>query len=431
MNYEEALRYIHSPKLNGMRLGLDNIKALMAALDNPQKQLKFVHIAGTNGKGSVASYLAHILTKAGYKTGLFTSPYIEKFNERIKVNHENISDDALGKITGMVKDRVKSFQISLTEFEIMTAIAFLYFYEQECDIVVLEVGLGGRLDSTNVIDNPLLSIITSISYDHQAFLGSTLAEIAGEKAGIIKENSPVLLYSQEKEAEEVIYRAAQEKGAKVYQPEFTAITRIQTDLNGQVFHYKTYRNLRISLLGEHQLKNAALVLEAIQLLNSKGLEVSENALRDGLTETTWPGRFEIIHQHPTVVIDGAHNIDSIKALVDNLTKYFSDKRIIAIVGILKDKDVDQIVGEVSSVVDTFITVTPDSPRAMKAEVLADFLKEKNLHAVSSRTYDEAADLALKQAGENDVICAFGSLYYIGAIRGIFTSEIFAGKFAKD
>ncbi|RKQ33923.1 bifunctional folylpolyglutamate synthase/dihydrofolate synthase [Oceanobacillus halophilus] len=418
MIYEEAIQYINSPKYHGMKLGLDNIRALMAALGNPQKQLKFIHVAGTNGKGSVASYLAHILTEAGYKTGLFTSPYIEQFNERIQVNHEKISNESLGKITGEVKEKILEMKQNPTEFEIITAISFQYFYEQQCDIVVLEVGLGGKLDSTNVIDTPILSVITPISYDHQSFLGTTLTEIAGEKAGIIKENAKVLLYPQDKDAEEVIYQAAREKNAVVYQPDFGAIKDVRSSLTGQYFSYQSYQDLQISLLGEHQLKNAALAIEAVHLLNEAGFSVHDATLRKGLSKTTWPGRFEIIHQNPVVVIDGAHNIDSIQALVDNLTKYFSKKKIIAILGVLKDKDVDKILEEVSPVINQFITVTPDSPRAVGAEELATLLEEKNIPVTSSETYEEAVQLAFQEAREDDVICAFGSLYYIGAVRRI-------------
>lgn len=427
MNYEEALQYIHSPKYNNMRLGLDNIKSLMSALGNPEKQLKFVHIAGTNGKGSVASYLSHILEKAGYKTGLFTSPFIERFNERIKVNQEDISDDSLAKITEMIKKIIEKEEISTTEFEIMSAIAFQYFYEQQCDIVVLEVGLGGRLDSTNVIDHPLLSIITSIGLDHQAFLGSTLTEIAGEKAGIIKENTPVLLYSQEKEAEDTVYRVAREKKSLVFQPDFSQITNISTDLSGQSFDYKSLKDLKVSLLGKHQLKNAAVVIEAVQLLKQNGIYIDENALRLGLAETKWPGRFEIIHQNPIVVIDGAHNIDSINALVDNLTKYFHDKKIIAILGILQDKDVEEMIEGVSAVIDSFITVTPNNPRAMKAEDLACRLTSKNQLAQASQSFEEAIELAIEKAGKDGIICSFGSLYYIGEIRKIMKSEKYVNK----
>lgn len=427
MNYEEALQFIHSPKHSRMSLGLDHIRLLMNALGNPEKQLKIVHIAGTNGKGSIASYLSHILGKAGYKTGLFTSPYIERFNERIKINQEDISDDSLAKITEMVKNKIEEEQIPTTEFEIMTAIAFQYFYEQQCDMVVLEVGLGGRLDSTNVIEHPLLSIITSISYDHQAFLGSTLTEIAGEKAGIIKENTPVLLYSQEKEAEDVIYRVAHEKNSLVFQPDFSQITNMSTDLSGQSFDYKSLKDLKITLLGEHQLKNAAVVLEAVKLLHENGIHIDEEALRLGLAETTWPGRFEIIHQNPIVVIDGAHNIDSINALVDNLTKYFHNKKIIAILGILKDKDVEEMIERVSPVVDRFITVTPGNPRAIKAEDLALRLTDKNQLALASQSFEGAIDLALEEAGEDGIICSFGSLYYIGEIRKIMKSEKYASK----
>ncbi|WP_085992915.1 bifunctional folylpolyglutamate synthase/dihydrofolate synthase [Oceanobacillus senegalensis] len=424
MNYDEALDYIHSPKYHGMRLGLDNIRELMTKLGNPQKRLKFIHIAGTNGKGSVASYLSHILTKAGYKTGLFTSPYIERFNERIQVNHEEIPDQSLGNITKLVKEKVESMREAPTEFEIITAIALTYFHKMDCDIVVLEVGLGGKLDSTNVIGPPLMSVITPIGYDHQAILGETLTEIAGEKAGIIKEGSTTVLYPQDKEAEEVIVQTALLKNNEVIKPDLRSLTPVLSDLNGQVFHYQTYKNLKIRLLGHHQLKNAAVVVEAVQLLNKLRFPVSEEALRDGLAETKWPGRFEVISKQPTIVIDGAHNIDSIRALVDNLTKHFSNRRIVAILGILRDKDARQMVEAVLPVIDSFITVTPDNPRAMDAGNLAGYIEEYGVPTIASDSYDQAIQMAIKQVNNHDVICAFGSLYYIGAIR----SRITSGKF---
>ncbi|RLL44902.1 bifunctional folylpolyglutamate synthase/dihydrofolate synthase [Oceanobacillus piezotolerans] len=419
MNYQEALNYIHTPMINGMKFGLERMQLIMEALGNPQDKLKVIHIAGTNGKGSVASYLSHVLTSAGYKTGLFTSPFLEAFNERFKINNQEIENEALSRITGLVKEKVEAVQVSLSEFELITAIAFQYFHEEQCDVVVLEVGLGGRLDSTNIIHSPVLSIITSIGYDHQAYLGDTLPEIAGEKAGIIKEGRPVILYPQEKETEDVILGVASEKNSKVVIPDFSQIKLIEKSLEGQTFDYKDCKQINISLLGEHQLKNAALVIEAIESIRAEGFKIDGAALIRGLAATKWPGRFEVIKQRPTVIIDGAHNIDSVRTLMGNLTTYFHDKRMIAIFGVLKDKDVSQMIEEVSSRIQTFITVTPDSPRAMLAGELADELRDKNLNAISSESYEEAVELALKMANTEDIICSFGSLYYIGSIRRVF------------
>lgn len=422
MKYVEALQYIHSPKYNKMELGLDQIRMLMATLGNPQEKLRCIHIAGTNGKGSVASYLSHILMEAGYKTGLFTSPFIERFNERIKVNGEDISDDDLAKITEKIKGKIEENEIPTTEFEIMTAIAFEYFYEQNCDIVVLEVGLGGRLDSTNVIEEPLLSVITSISQDHQAFLGTTLSEIAREKAGIIKENRPLLLYSQEKETEDAIFEIAKLKKSSVHQPDFSKIRTSQSDLSGQVFDYKDYDRLKIKLLGAHQLKNATMAIEAVHLLKDIELEITEEAVRSGLEKTVWPGRFEILKKDPVFIIDGAHNIDSVQALLDNLTKYFPKKKVIGIVGMLKDKDIDSIINMITPIISQFITVTPISPRAIQASDLARQIQEKNAQAKASQSYKEAIAMAMEEAEEGDIICSFGSLYYIGEIRKIIGNE---------
>ncbi|AXI08565.1 bifunctional folylpolyglutamate synthase/dihydrofolate synthase [Oceanobacillus zhaokaii] len=418
MNYEEALAFIHGEQYKGMKLGLDNITKLMDLLGNPQKELKFVHIAGTNGKGSIASFINQILIKAGYKTGLFTSPYLERFNERIKINNHDIADEQLSNITAEIKDKINEMEDKPTEFEIVTAIAFQYFYEQQCDVVVLEVGLGGRFDSTNVIENPLLSIITSIGLDHQAFLGNTLAEIAFEKAGIIKKNSQAMLYPQTGEVEEVIHRIAAERNSTVNKADFSKLKRITNSIEGQVFHYKGYQDLRISLLGEHQLKNVAIAIEAIEILRDSGLSIREDDLREGLAETRWPGRFEIISHNPFFVIDGAHNQDGIHALVTNIKQLFTGRKIIGILGILKDKDYQQMIEEVSPVIDQFITVTPDNPRAIPADELASYLTKHHIAAVAAESYEAAIKLAYNEIEENDVICAFGSLYYIGEIRRV-------------
>ncbi|RDW19754.1 bifunctional folylpolyglutamate synthase/dihydrofolate synthase [Oceanobacillus chungangensis] len=418
MNYEESLAFIHGRQYKGMKLGLDNITKLMELLGNPQNKLKFIHIAGTNGKGSTASFINQVLIKAGYKTGLFTSPYLERFNERIKINNQDVPDNQLSDITNLIKTKIDEMEDKPTEFEIVTAIAFQYFYEQQCDVVVLEVGLGGRFDSTNVIEKPLLSVITSIGLDHQAFLGNTLAEIAFEKAGIIKENSQVLLYPQTSEVEAVIHRVAAERNSTVDKADFTELKRITNSIDGQTFYYNGYQELRISLLGEHQLKNAAIAIEAIEILRHAGLTIHEDDMREGLAETKWPGRFEIINRDPLVVIDGAHNLDGIHALVLNIRQLFSGRRIIGILGILKDKDYQHMIEEVSPVIDQFITVTPDNPRAIPADELASYLIEHRIPAIAADSYDAAVELAYQESGEKDVICAFGSLYYIGEIKRV-------------
>ncbi|RDW17590.1 bifunctional folylpolyglutamate synthase/dihydrofolate synthase [Oceanobacillus arenosus] len=418
MNYEESLAFIHGSQYKGMKLGLDNITKLMDLLGNPQDKLKIIHIAGTNGKGSTASFIAQILIEAGYKTGLFTSPFLQRFNERIKINNQDIADKQLGDITTIVKEKMDEMEDKPTEFEIVTAIAFQYFYQLQCDVVVLEVGLGGRFDSTNVIKNPLLSVITSIGLDHQAYLGNTLPEIAFEKAGIIKENSQVMLYPQSSEVEAVIERVAKERNSIVNKADFSKLRRIANSIEGQLFNYKEYKELRISLLGEHQLKNAAIAIESINSLRNAGFKIREEHLRIGLAGTRWPGRFEVINREPLVVIDGAHNIDGIRALVTNITQLFPGRKIIAILGILRDKDYQQMIDEVSPVIDHFITVTPDNPRAIPAEELAAYLVKEQLPAIAAESFEAAVELAYQEMEENDVICAFGSLYYIGEIKRV-------------
>jgi len=422
MNYEEAIAFIHGPNGKGMKLGLDNIKELMYRLGDPQKKQTFIHIAGTNGKGSVASFVSQVLIQAGYKTGLFTSPFLQKFNERIKINNQDISDEDLSRVTTTVKETLEATDLEPTEFELVTSIALQYFYEQQCDIVVLEVGLGGRLDSTNVIENPILSIITLIGLDHQAYLGSTLREIAYEKAGIIKHNGEVLVYPQDAEAESVIEHQANEQNASVTKADFSRLENKESDLDGHKFSYKDVENMRISLVGEHQLKNAALAIEAVRILNEKEFQITDEALRMGLGHTRWPGRFEVLQKDPPVIIDGAHNIDGIRALVNNIKSHFKHKRVIAIIGLLQDKDYAGIIDEVLPVFDCFITVTPDNPRAVKADKLSSYLEQKGVASIPCDSYGDAVQVAISENSGEDVIIAFGSLYYIGAIRTIFASK---------
>lgn len=283
LGYKEALDYIHGTRKFGCKLGLENIRTLLSMLGNPHKKLKYVHVAGTNGKGSTVAFISSILIESGYKTGIFISPYIERFTERIRVNREEISKEDLARITGIVKAKVDEMLMNglfhPTEFEIVTAIAFQYFYEMKCDVVVLEVGLGGRFDSTNVIDDSLVSIITSVSYDHMAILGDTLSKIAFEKAGIIKNNSDVVLYTQDKEVEKVVEDACSASNSTLHKVKFEGIQVVYYDIEGQIFNFGVYKNLKIKLLGAHQFKNAVVALEACKILAYKGYKITEETVK--------------------------------------------------------------------------------------------------------------------------------------------------------
>ncbi len=431
MDYKEAINYIHGSLKFGIKLGLENMTVLLELLGNPHKRLKFIHIAGTNGKGSTAAFITSILTHAGYRVGTFTSPYIQRFNERIKIDGEDIEESDLARLTGKVKAKVDLMvergSNHPTEFEIVTAVALLHYFEKSCDIVVLEVGLGGRFDSTNIIDTPLAAVITTINYDHMNILGNTLPKIAYEKAGIIKENTDVIAYPQTEEVLHVLQEACENTGSRLNVADFGTIVLKDFSIDGQEFDYKGYKNLRIKLIGEYQLKNAALAVDAAELLNSKGLKISQDAVRTGLFETTWPGRFEVVSKRPLILIDGAHNEEGAKVLADSLRKYFPHKKKLFIMGVLKDKDYKSLIEAVAPIASGFITVRPHNDRALDSRELAAVLKNYCANVVEGDTIKEAVKAAVDRWTEDIVICAFGSLYYIGEVRELLSDKNYLEK----
>lgn len=430
MNYEEALRYINDQEKFGSNLRLDTIRRLLELLGNPHKDLKYIHIAGTNGKGSTSSYVATMLEEAGYKVGLFTSPYLERFNERIAINGADIPNERLAEITERVKDRI---QIMIQEeyehpttFEIITAIGFVYFKEEKVDYVVLEVGLGGRLDATNVIDESLLSIITTIDYDHMDVLGNTLGEIAYEKAGIIKERGLVLSYPQKEEAIEVIEKVCEERKAELTICPMENVKIIELNEYGGIFDYHynntAFKNLEISLIGEHQVYNAALSVTAILLLREKGLvNITDEQIRSGLKKARWKGRLEVLNRHPLFVIDGAHNPQGVQTLVDNL-KRFRYNRLILGIGILKDKEVEKIVEAITPLADEIVITEANIYRKMKAEELEQMINKYNKNTHVEKDIKKAIDKSYELAKEDDLILFMGSLYLIGDVRKIYTEN---------
>lgn len=433
MNYEEALYYIHNTNRFGSKLGLENMRHLLELMGNPQDKLRFVHIAGTNGKGSVAAFISSILMKAGYRTGLYTSPYIERFTERIRINSEEISWDNLARITSLVKEKIDIMTAGgmnhPTEFEVVTAVAFQYYLEQQCDVIVLEVGLGGRLDATNIIRTPLVSVITAIALDHTDILGDTIEKIAREKAGIIKQGGNVVIYPQDEKIAAIFRDVAQSSNCSITAVNDTMIKPGPFDEDGQYFSYGEYKNLRIRLIGQHQLSNAAVAIEAISALRHSGLKVSDQNISDGLKSAVWAGRMEILRKDPLLIIDGAHNAQGADALAETLRAYFPEKKKIFIIGVLKDKDYGQLIKAVSDMASHFLTVTPDSQRALNGEVLADFIREY-YNNIGNDTIDveyctsirDAVIKGLGLAGKDDLVCAFGSLYYIGEVRHLALNE---------
>lgn len=423
MNYEEALNYIHGALKFGIKLGLQNIETLLGLMGNPQDKLKYVHVAGTNGKGSTVTFISSILIEAGYKVGIYTSPCIERFNERIKVNSSEIDGEDLARITGFVKEKVdilvSKYEIYPTEFEIVMAIAFQYFYEMKCDIVVLEVGLGGRFDATNVIKEPLVSVIATISYDHMDRLGDTLEKIAFEKAGIIKDGIDVVAYPGQEQVMDVIRKVCEDRKANLHTVDFTNIKINSYSIDGQEFMYNAWKSLKISLLGEHQVKNAVVALNAIEVLSTKGYNISDDSILKGLLNARWPGRLEVLCKQPVFLIDGAHNGEGASALAKVLKTYFPGKKILFIVGALKDKDVISIIEPTIPLASGYITVTPDSGRALASKDMAILLSQYCKNVLVSDTIEEAIKTSLSLASKDDIICAYGSLYYIGKVRSYF------------
>lgn len=419
MDYETAMIKLRGEVCSGIKLGLQNIKTLMEKLGNPQDKLKIIHIAGTNGKGSCTSFVNSALVSQGYKVGMFTSPSIYNFEERIRINNKNIPEDKLIDLMNEVREVAETMEVFPADFELVTAIAFLYFYREKCDFAIMEVGLGGRLDATNVAQNPLITLITSISLDHQQFLGNTIPEIALEKAGIIKENVPLVLYSQSKEAMDSIIGVANSKNSKVILNDLEKIELLENTKNGQIINYKDFKNLKINLLGSHQINNATISLELLEQLRKMGFEISNESIYNGFSSVTWPCRFELVSKNPDFILDGAHNIDGIEKFISSMNFYYKDNKKIGIFGVLADKDYNEMLAKIVPCFDVFLTVRPDSDRAMESKELKERIEKLTKKKVYSfENYQDAIDKAFEISKEDDVISAFGSLYFVGEVRNL-------------
>lgn len=424
MNYHEALSYIHGVNHTFCKPGLERISALCEALGNPQKKLKFVHVAGTNGKGSTSCMLASILKQAGYRTGLYTSPYIYRFNERMQINGLEIEDTALAELVSEIAPIADKMSDRPTEFELITAVAFEYFRRERCDIVVLEVGMGGRFDSTNIIEEPLLSIITGISLDHVAFLGDTVEKIAFEKAGIIKEGRPVIFGGENEEALAVIKKRSLALSAPFYTVDHSLIHDTSMSLSGTEFSFGEWKNVRLSLLGAYQPKNASLVLKSVEILRDSGLKIDTGAVYDGIREARWRARFEIISKNPTVIFDGGHNVEGIAAAVNSIKEYYPNGRVAVMSGVLADKDYRAIARSISEVAASAFTITPDNPRALPAEKYSEVLSEYGVSAIAYHSIKEALKSAIAYAKENQVpLFCLGSLYTYGSVLDAIKENI--------
>lgn len=416
MTGEAVAARVHAYAWTGHKPGLARTRALLDALGCPERALKFVHITGSNGKGSTAAMLASILTAAGYRTGLFTSPHLYRFNERFQLDGAPIPDAALASVTDRVLAAAETLPEHPTEFELMTAIGFLWFAEAHCDIVVLEVGLGGRLDSTNVIPAPEAAVITNIALEHTALLGDTLAAIAREKAGILKSGSRAVLYAQTAEVEAVISRVCAEQAIPLTVTAPARLTLLSSGPDGQRFTYRTDAERYLHLLGSYQLRNVMTVLDTVDALRAQGRTISDDAVAAGLAAARWPGRLELVRRAPDFIIDGGHNPQCAQALADALRGLYGDRKLILLVGVLADKDWQAMVGELLPLAKCVLTVRPESERAKSETELADWIRAQGVPAEAHASLGEAADAALALASPDDVICAYGSLYSVGELR---------------
>ena len=418
MNYKEARVYLDEVSKYGSVLGLESMRELLRRLGDPQNELKFIHISGTNGKGSVLAYLSTILSGAGYRTGRYISPTLFSYRERIQVDGEYIEKESLAchvtAIAAAAEEMQKAGLPSPTVFEMETALAFLYFKEKRCDIVTLEVGCGGLLDATNVITTTLMEVIASISMDHTDLLGDTLAKIAAQKAGIIKPDTMVVSAQQKSEAAQVIEDTCKEQHCTLQMVDESKISNVHYGAEGQTFSYKTWENVAISLAGSYQIKNAALALEGVEALRKLGYALSDQQVREGLLHTAWRGRFTTLRRDPTVIIDGAHNPAAALELKESLERYFPGKTLYFVMGMFKDKDYAQVIDLTAPLARHIITVeTPGNPRAMPARELAEAVGKVNPSVEWADSVAHGVEKALAMAGKEDAVIVFGSLSFLG------------------
>ncbi len=426
MNYQESLDYILGTPNPGGVYERNVMQSLLEKLGDPHKGVKYVHIAGTNGKGTTSAFVASVLREAGYKTGLYTSPFIQRFNERIQVNGEQIPDEDLARITTTISEKVPEVMAEgrrrPTIFELITALGFCWFKEQQCDIVVLEVGMGGRLDATNAImdEDSVVSAMVNIGFDHMEFLGDTLPLIAGEKAGIIKENGDVVVYGQSPEVEKVFYDKALEKHAAYTRSDNENAVVKQMDVTGTTFCFGPWQDMKIRLLGRYQVRNACTALTVIERLRLHGYVITDEQVYAGMEKAIWPGRAELLRQEPTVIVDGAHNPQGFEALMETMELLFPGKKLRIVLGVLADKDFQSGIDIAIPHAKKFYAVTPPSYRALDAGELAEDIREKSEVPVAPfDSIPAAIEAALAESGKDDVIAILGSLYQVGDVRTYF------------
>lgn len=420
MLYEEARVYLDHVSKYGSVLGLDSIKSLLEELGNPQKDLTFIHIAGTNGKGSILAYLSQILTEAGYRTGRYISPTIMEYLERFQIDGKYMEEEEFAEITGDVKRAAEKLvemgKPSPTAFEIETAIAFEYFRKQACDFVVLEAGMGGALDATNIVENTKLCIFASISMDHIGVLGTSLEEIAENKAGILKKGSVAVSCMQQECVLQVLRQKAEGMGCPLFVADPKKVQVIQRSLKGQRFSYQEYEELEIPLTGQCQIENAITVLEAVKVLRCQGIRISQEAVRQGLKNTRWPGRFTVYDEKPLVIVDGAHNEDAAKRLAQNINMLLPGRKVTAVMGVFQDKEYEKIITIMAPFLKFVYTIDlPNRERTLEKEVLCERLKKQGIEAETAESIEEALRLAKQREKEDGAVLVFGSLSYLGDV----------------
>ena len=420
MNLNEALEFIQSICWLGTHPGLGRITELLRRLGDPHKDLKFVHITGTNGKGSVAAMVTATLNAAGLNVGRFTSPHLRYYNERINVAGQDVSDEDICRLAELIKPAAEAMEEKPSEFEVWTAMAMCYFKQRNCDIVVLEVGLGGRLDSTNVIPAPEVAVITNLGLEHTEYLGDTIEKIAFEKAGIIKPGCDVVLYGQGEEATGVVRAKCEECGCKLHITDESVQKLHESGLTGQTLSYRHRENLRLRLIGTYQYRNAAVALDAIDVLKARGFNIPEEAVYEGFAKVVWPGRFEVLREEPLVIVDGAHNPNGVEELAKCLNTYLPGKKVTFMMGVMADKDYVSMLDEILPMAKNFVAVRPESDRALASADLKHEIETRlRIPAIDGGSVKDGVKAALAQADKDDVIVIFGSLYQVGEVHEAF------------
>lgn len=424
MTYEEALSYLENYTWSKTRLGLGRTRELVARLGDPQKKLRFVHVGGSNGKGSTCAMVASVLQEAGYRTGLYTSPYIQDFCERIQINGENIPHDRLADITEKLRDAAESMEDHPSWFEMVTAVAFQYYLEENCDIVVLEVGMGGELDSTNVIDSPEVAVLTNIGLEHTEYLGDTIEAIAETKSGIIKHGCRVVSYDNIPEVKAIISRVAEENEAPLVFADPSGVRLISRDLDGQVFEWEgeTYT---LPLHGEHQLRNVSVVMEILRAMREQGWNIPLGAVKKGLAAVKWPARFQILTRKPLFILDGGHNPQCAEAMTESLDALLPGQKVDFMLGILADKDYSQMIDILAPYAASFHCIAPENERALGVNDLADTIRARGFETYAYDDLGRAMSAVMTSAADHarPAVC-FGSLYLAGEILNEFP-EVYA------